>query len=91
MTAVRSWAWICTAAGRCIRAALAGEPVPAITRDTQPVIWVLAQLAAASFAARLADLGAEIVAKGRALGYAEHKLSALLLADVLCPPGEPPG
>jgi hypothetical protein len=78
-------------AWRVIRAVLAGEPVPAAAGDAQAVVAALARIAAHSIAARLEEIGAEVIAKGLALGYVEHKLSALLLADVLCPPGEPPG
>ena len=77
-------------AWRCIRAVLASEPVPAVAGDAQAVVRVLAHLAAASFTARLEEVGAEVIAKGLALGYAEHKLSALLLADLVTAPPEEP-
>ena len=68
-------------AWRAIRGVLAAEPV-AVAGDTEDVVQALARIAAASIAARLAELAAPIVS-GLALAYAEHKLSQLLLADAL--------
>jgi hypothetical protein len=78
-------------AWRCVRSALTGEPTPVVGADlVQPVIQALACLAARSIAARLEDVGAEMIAKGLAQGYVEHKLSQLLLADLQYTPDEPP-
>ena len=68
-------------AWRAIRGVLAGEPV-SVAGEPQDAVQALARVAAASIAARLAEIAAPIVS-GLALAYAEHKLSQLLLADAL--------
>lgn len=77
-------------AWRAIRGVLAAEPV-AVAGDVQDVVQALAVIAAASIAARLGEIAAPIVS-GLALGFAESKLSQLLLEDALTvPDDDPPG
>ena len=68
---------------RCIRAVLAGEPVPAITSRTQEVIEMLALAAAGWTAGQFGPPGSD--GPRMALGYVDSQLAALLLDGTLAP------
>jgi AcrR family transcriptional regulator len=76
-----------TDAWRCIRAALAGEPVPVIGGDVQAVIAALAACAADGITVLLEAIGTPAEeARPWAAGFAEYQLSRLVLGEA---PGHP--